>query len=30
VIAEVVSHRISGRGAEGYRDAFTYIAENAP
>jgi 3-dehydroquinate dehydratase II len=29
VIAEVVSHRISGRGAEGYRDAFTYLAENA-
>jgi hypothetical protein len=25
----VVSHRISGRGAEGYRDAFTYLAENA-
>lgn len=29
VIADVVSHRISGRGAEGYRDAFTYLAENA-
>ena len=29
VIADVVSHRISGRGAEGYRDAFTYLAEKA-
>ena len=29
VITEVVSHRISGRGAEGYRDAFTYLAEHA-
>ena len=29
VIADVVSHRISGRGAEGYREAFTYLAENA-
>ena len=29
VIADVVSHRISGRGPEGYRDAFTYLAENA-
>ena len=28
VIADVVSHRISGRGAEGYRDAFAYLAEN--
>jgi 3-dehydroquinate dehydratase II len=26
VIADVVSHRISGRGAEGYRDAFSYLA----
>jgi 3-dehydroquinate dehydratase-2 len=26
VIADVVSHRIAGRGAEGYRDAFTYLA----
>ena len=26
VIAEVVSHRISGRGAEGYHDAFIYLA----
>ena len=29
VIADVVSHRITGQGAEGYRDAFTYLAENA-
>ena len=29
VIADVVSHRISGRGADGYRDAFGYLAEHA-
>jgi 3-dehydroquinate dehydratase II len=29
VIADVVSHRISGRGADGYRDAFAYLAEGA-
>ena len=27
VIADVVSHRIAGRGAEGYRDAFVYLSE---
>jgi 3-dehydroquinate dehydratase-2 len=26
VIAEVVSHRIAGRGADGYHDAFAYLA----
>ena len=29
VIADVVSHRIAGRGAEGYRDAFTFLLERA-
>jgi hypothetical protein len=27
VMADVVSHRISGRGAEGYRDAFAFLLE---
>ena len=30
VIADVVSHRIAGRGAEGYRDAFTFLLEEQP
>jgi len=29
VIADVVSHRIAGRGAEGYRDAFAFLLERA-
>ena len=29
VIADVVSHRISGRGADGYRDAFDFLAGEA-
>ena len=29
VIADVVSHRIAGRGAEGYRDAFAFLLEGA-
>ena len=28
VMADVVSHRISGRGAEGYRDAFAFLLED--
>jgi 3-dehydroquinate dehydratase II len=28
VIADVVSHRIAGRGADGYRDAFVYLSEH--
>ena len=27
VIADVVSHRITGRGADGYHEAFAYLAE---
>jgi 3-dehydroquinate dehydratase-2 len=27
VIADVVAHRISGQGAEGYHEAFTYLSE---
>jgi len=29
VIADVVAHRISGRGADGYHDAFVYLAEHS-
>jgi 3-dehydroquinate dehydratase-2 len=29
VIADVVAHRISGRGADGYHDAFVYLAERS-
>ena len=28
VIADVVSHRIAGRGADGYREAFVYLSEH--
>ncbi len=28
VIADVVAHRISGRGADGYHDAFLYLTEH--
>jgi hypothetical protein len=27
VITDVVSNRIAGRGADGYRDAFVYLSE---
>ena len=28
VIADVVSHRITGQGAEGYHQAFLYLAKD--
>ena len=28
VIADVVSHRIAGRGADGYREAFVYLSKH--